>query len=395
MSWGSNASKKEHVRQACKSWYDEIKMYNFNRQGFSMQTGHFTAMVWKGTTQLGIGVAEVNGCVCVVANYKAKPNMQGDFSNNVFPWREVKDDLDDEPLDSKLCTFKSTQKNFVEQNYYRCNTCGMTEKEGEGVCEICAKVCHKGHDLSSSIFGDFFCDCGADATKCQALTKRSEQKPIDQENTTTLKGEVVKTESEKVKNEVPVKNDAEVKKEVEKSSEGVLPKEVKEAFEMLQDEDKTIGWSELKDILDKHIKIGFKFDGFDKAICSLLISVMTIRNGEKVRIDMENLDNIGSSVDGFLNAYQQFDKDKSGTLDPFELKSALEESGFKISYKTFQILQSQLANDEGHVNFRGFVLCFLLLSKLQVEMETKSQAGMFEDFSMKDWISEEMNKVAS
>jgi len=43
-----------------------------------------------------------------------------------------------------------------------------------GLCQICANVCHKDHDISYAKYGSFFCDCGAkeDGT-CQALVKRS------------------------------------------------------------------------------------------------------------------------------------------------------------------------------------------------------------------------------
>ena len=42
---------------------------------------------------------------------------------------------------------------------YHCHTCKMVD--GIGVCSVCAKVCHKDHDLSYAKFGSFFCDCGA------------------------------------------------------------------------------------------------------------------------------------------------------------------------------------------------------------------------------------------
>jgi len=33
--------------------------------------------------------------------------------------------------------------------------------DGVGVCTVCAKVCHKDHDISYAKYGSFFCDCGA------------------------------------------------------------------------------------------------------------------------------------------------------------------------------------------------------------------------------------------
>ena len=53
---------------------------------------------------------------------------------------------------------------------YHCHTCKMVDSIG--VCTVCAKVCHKDHDLSYAKFGSFFCDCGAkeDGT-CQVSVK--------------------------------------------------------------------------------------------------------------------------------------------------------------------------------------------------------------------------------
>lgn len=52
--------------------------------------------------------------------------------------------------------------------------------DGVGVCSVCARVCHRGHDLSYAKFGNFFCDCGAkEDNTCQALVKRSPQSTMD------------------------------------------------------------------------------------------------------------------------------------------------------------------------------------------------------------------------
>ena len=82
------------------------------------------------------------------------------------------DDSDDEGLNSKLCTFTQTQKEFMNQHWYHCHTCKMVD--GVGVCTVCAKVCHATHDVTYSKHGSFFCDCGAkEDGSCQALVKRS------------------------------------------------------------------------------------------------------------------------------------------------------------------------------------------------------------------------------
>lgn len=84
------------------------------------------------------------------------------------------EDLDEDSLCNKLCTFTITQKEFMNQHWYHCHTCSMVD--GVGVCTVCARVCHRGHDVTYAKYGNFFCDCGAKGDgSCQALTKRSPQ----------------------------------------------------------------------------------------------------------------------------------------------------------------------------------------------------------------------------
>ena len=47
----------------------------------------------------------------------------------------------------------------MNQHWYHCHTCKMND--GVGCCTVCAKACHKDHDVTYSKHGDFFCDCGA------------------------------------------------------------------------------------------------------------------------------------------------------------------------------------------------------------------------------------------
>ena len=54
----------------------------------------------------------------------------------------------------------------MNQHWYHCHTCKMVD--GVGVCTVCARVCHKDHDLSYAKYGSFFCDCGAkEDVRCQ------------------------------------------------------------------------------------------------------------------------------------------------------------------------------------------------------------------------------------
>jgi uncharacterized protein YkwD len=65
-------------------WYDEIKGYSFKQPGFSMQTGHFTQVVWRSTTQVGCGVAQCKGNDIWVCNYDPPGNWEGQYPQQVL-----------------------------------------------------------------------------------------------------------------------------------------------------------------------------------------------------------------------------------------------------------------------------------------------------------------------
>uniref|UniRef100_A0A671KCA0 Im:7150988 n=1 Tax=Sinocyclocheilus anshuiensis TaxID=1608454 RepID=A0A671KCA0_9TELE len=80
----------DEIYEAVDSWYSEIKDYNFSSPGFQSSTGHFTQVVWKSSTELGVGLATDGNTVFVVGQYKPAGNINsaGYFEKNVLPKTE-------------------------------------------------------------------------------------------------------------------------------------------------------------------------------------------------------------------------------------------------------------------------------------------------------------------
>jgi len=69
--------------QAVAMWVGELRQYDFQRGGFSMETGHFTQVVWKSTQRLGCASASCGATTVWVCNYEAAGNVEGEFQRNV------------------------------------------------------------------------------------------------------------------------------------------------------------------------------------------------------------------------------------------------------------------------------------------------------------------------
>ncbi|XP_068151979.1 Golgi-associated plant pathogenesis-related protein 1 [Drosophila tropicalis] len=83
MASGGNLSGTDAVR----SWYNEVTQYNWQRPSFQMNTGHFTQVVWKNSTELGVGFAKRGNTIFVVCNYNPPGNYNNMYRENVSPRR--------------------------------------------------------------------------------------------------------------------------------------------------------------------------------------------------------------------------------------------------------------------------------------------------------------------
>lgn len=78
--WGSG--KYYSALEASNCWYEEKQLYSYekvNDINFH-DDGHYTQMIWKNTTQVGVGVAKCSdGSYIYVANYYPPGNYIGEY----------------------------------------------------------------------------------------------------------------------------------------------------------------------------------------------------------------------------------------------------------------------------------------------------------------------------
>lgn len=104
---GGSTDRNVLVINAIKLFYDEIQFYNWNNPVFSMNTGHFTQVVWRSSIEIGVGVATLSGRSYVCINYRPPGNWAGQFEQNVL--------RPSSSLDSIFKNFNSTLLYDVEK----------------------------------------------------------------------------------------------------------------------------------------------------------------------------------------------------------------------------------------------------------------------------------------
>lgn len=70
-------------------WYNECKSYDYSSAQYTEGTGHFTALVWKSTTQVGCHLQSCNGqgnamSQFLSCNFNPAGNYIGEFAQNVM-----------------------------------------------------------------------------------------------------------------------------------------------------------------------------------------------------------------------------------------------------------------------------------------------------------------------
>ena len=71
-----------------KEWYNENKNYDYSYDKFQKNTVHFTQIVWKKTTDIGLAFITYQNICCGIVLYYPAGNKLGEFKENVEPKKQ-------------------------------------------------------------------------------------------------------------------------------------------------------------------------------------------------------------------------------------------------------------------------------------------------------------------
>ncbi|ETE64916.1 hypothetical protein L345_09312, partial [Ophiophagus hannah] len=150
----------------------------------------------------------------------------------------------------------------------------------------------------------------------------------------------------------------------EEISEDDIDENFRNMFQQLAGEDMEISVFELRTILNRVIARhkDLKTDGFSMDSCRNMVNLMD-KDGS-ARLGLIEFQILWNKIRNWLNVFRQHDLDKSGTMSSYEMRLALESTGFKLDNKLHQVIVARYADESMGVDFDNFVCCLVKLETM-------------------------------
>uniref|UniRef100_A0A669QHF4 Calpain-1 catalytic subunit n=1 Tax=Phasianus colchicus TaxID=9054 RepID=A0A669QHF4_PHACC len=147
-------------------------------------------------------------------------------------------------------------------------------------------------------------------------------------------------------------------------SEAEIDENFKQLFRQLAGPDMEISVTELQTILNriiaKHKDLRTK--GFSIESCRSMVNLMDKDGNGKLGLVEFNV--LWNRIRNYLAVFRRFDLDKSGSMSAYEMRLALEASGYKLTQKLHQLLITRYAEPDLAIDFDSFVCCLVRLETM-------------------------------
>ncbi|KFO25376.1 Calpain-2 catalytic subunit [Fukomys damarensis] len=135
-------------------------------------------------------------------------------------------------------------------------------------------------------------------------------------------------------------------------------------FAQLAGEDAEISAFELQTILRRVLakRQDIKSDGFSIETCKIMVDMLDSDGSGK--LGLKEFYILWTKIQKYQKIYREIDIDRSGTMNSYEMRRALEEAGFKLPCELHQVIVARFADDELIIDFDNFVRCLVRLETM-------------------------------
>uniref|UniRef100_A0AAY4EUV5 Calpain-3 n=1 Tax=Denticeps clupeoides TaxID=299321 RepID=A0AAY4EUV5_9TELE len=138
-------------------------------------------------------------------------------------------------------------------------------------------------------------------------------------------------------------------------------KKFRAIFQQIAGDDMEICASELRTVLSnvmaKHTDI--KTEGFSLESCRSMIALMDTDGSGN--LNLQEFKHLWRKIKEWRSIFMRFDVDKSGTMKSFEMRNAVENSGFQLNNELYNIIAMRYADAHMELDFDSYILCLVRL----------------------------------
>uniref|UniRef100_A0A6G1RS81 Calpain-2 catalytic subunit n=3 Tax=Rallidae TaxID=9119 RepID=A0A6G1RS81_9GRUI len=151
--------------------------------------------------------------------------------------------------------------------------------------------------------------------------------------------------------------------EIQISEDDIEPS-FKKLFGQLAGSDAEISAFELRSILNKVMakRQDIKSDGFSIETCKIMVDLLD--NDGSGKLGLKEFHTLWTKIQKYQKIYREIDTDRSGTMNSYEMRRALEMAGFKLTCQLHQIIVARFADEDLIIDFDNFVRCLIRLETL-------------------------------
>ncbi|KAM7060337.1 calpain-2 catalytic subunit [Acridotheres tristis] len=170
--------------------------------------------------------------------------------------------------------------------------------------------------------------------------------------------------SEKNANSTVIDDEIEGNFDETEISEDDIEPSFKKLFGQLAGNDAEISAFELRSILNKILakRQDIKSDGFSIETCKIMVDLLD--NDGSGKLGLKEFHTLWTKIQKYQKIYREIDVDRSGTMNSYEMRRALETAGFKLNCQLHQVIVARFADEDLIIDFDNFVRCLIRLETL-------------------------------
>uniref|UniRef100_UPI00398E71E5 LOW QUALITY PROTEIN: calpain-3-like n=1 Tax=Pristiophorus japonicus TaxID=55135 RepID=UPI00398E71E5 len=131
-------------------------------------------------------------------------------------------------------------------------------------------------------------------------------------------------------------------------------------FEQIAGEDMQITAAELMKILNRVVKKHkMKTEGFALESCRSMVALMDTDGSGK--LNLMEFKHLWNKIKQWQAIFKEYDKDNSGMIDSYEMRTAVNDAGFHLNSQLYEIISMRYADENMTLDFDSFICCIVRL----------------------------------